>query len=393
MGGREVHIEDLTKGLTKRGHEVTILTTKNPKLLNHEKKNGVDIFYYPKSNPRLYTTIFFKDFVDFFEVINKTKKFDIIHDQNSLLGHSYIFYSKNNLPAVITFHGTYYDELNSRFNVIRSNVASVTKIKSFLSIFKILFGLVQLLIIIKKFDGFIATSNEEVGKIKKYHLIPDDKIYKVYNGVDTGEFKPAFGSAVRQKFGLNREKVILTVSKIEEQKGIQNMILALPEIVKEMKDVKLMVVGSGSYMKHLETLVKKLNVSNYIIFTGTVPIERLPDYFNACDLFVNPTIRQNGYDLTILEAMACEKPVVVSNIGSVPTVIEDGVGGLLVPPGDIKKLAEAVIKVLSDKELAERLGKAARKKVVEKFSVESMVEGTIKVYEEVIRRNKEELKK
>ncbi len=95
-----------------------------------------------------------------------------------------------------------------------------------------------------------------------------------------------------------------------------------------------------------------------------LPFESLPDYFNSCDIFVNPTIRQNGYDLTILEAMACEKPVVVSNIGSVPTVIEEGLDGPLVPTGDIKKLAEAVVKVLKDRELAQRLSIAARRKVV-----------------------------
>ena len=128
-------------------------------------------------------------------------------------------------------------------------------------------------------------------------------------------------------------------------------------------------MGKGDYMANLNNLVQKLSIGNNVIFIGNVPFESLPDYFNACDLFVNPTIRQNGYDLTILEAMACEKPVVVSNIGSVPTAIEDGVDGLLVPTGDIKKLAEAVIKVLKDQELAKRLGKAARKKLEEKFSL------------------------
>lgn len=115
-----------------------------------------------------------------------------------------------------------------------------------------------------------------------------------------------------------------------------------------------------------------------------VPFESLPEHFNACDVFVNPTIRQNGYDLTILEAMACEKPVVVSNLGSVPTVIEDGVDGVLVPPGDVDALARAVVRVLSDEELARRLDRAVRRRVVERFSVDSMVEGKIVVYNEII---------
>ena len=128
-----------------------------------------------------------------------------------------------------------------------------------------------------------------------------------------------------------------------------------------------MIVGDGSYAPKLKKQVSTLNLENNVIFTGMLPFESLPDYFNACDVFVNPTIRQNGYDLTILEAMACEKPVVVSNIGSVPTAVVDGIDGILVPPGDVKKLADAVVRVLKDKELTERLGETAQKKVVSKF--------------------------
>ena len=109
-------------------------------------------------------------------------------------------------------------------------------------------------------------------------------------------------------------------------------------------------------------------------------LEELPDLYAAADLFVNPTVRINGYDLTILQAMACARPVVVSNIGSVPTAVTDGVDGVLAPPGDPEALAARLLAVLGDRERAAALGAAARTTVVGRFSVEAMVEGTLGAY-------------
>lgn len=389
IGGMEIHVQELVEGILKKGHRVTVITTKHPKGIDKEEKKNLKI-YYVGDEPIKYTKKFYEESAEIFDKLNKYEKFDIVHSQSAAAIGLQI-HSKKTPPTVISFHGTSIDEIKSRINVLLSKVSLINKIKSFIMIFKLSMAHILYTIHGYRFDGVVATSNEQVGILTKWHNFTLNNIYKVFNGVDIDDFKPGNKSTVLNKYKIGNNKLILTVSKIIEQKGIQNIILAMPDILKYDGNIKLVVVGEGDYMANLKKLVQKLSVGTNVIFIGNVPFESLPDYFNACDLFVNPTIRQNGYDLTILEAMACEKPVVVSNIGSVPTVIEDGVDGLLVPTGDIKKLAEAVIKVLKDKELAERLGKAARKKVVEKFSVESMVEGTIKVYEEVIRRNKEKL--
>jgi len=388
LGGREIHIRDLAEGLVRRNHRVTILATKHPKGIKYENKNGVDIYYYSKSNPILYRTSHYRDFISFFQEIHWKANFDIVHDQSTLLGISFIKYSKLAIPSVTTFHGTAYDEIKSCLNVICSSVNIISKIKSLLSLFKLTLAYFQFLPYTKRFNGVIATSNEQVEIIKKKYFIPENKIYKVFNGVDTEVFKPNPNTTIRKKYGLEKNKVILTVSKLEEQKGIPNIIRAMPAILKEVKDAKLMIVGDGSYRDELKKLVSKLNLEEHVIFAGTVPFEKLPDYFNACDVFVNPTIRQNGYDLTIIEAMACAKPVVVSNIGSVPTVVEHYVDGILIPPGDINALSNEVIKLLNDKDLANKISKAARTKIVKNFSLDKMVEDTIKVYKDVIEKYK-----
>jgi glycosyltransferase involved in cell wall biosynthesis len=394
-GGMQDHILMLSEKIAEKGHTVVVITTKHPKGKIYEEVNGVKIHYLPTTITGSYFRGgWWEKSVDKFMELHSLKPFDIVHSQSA---GGYYFLKKGlnkkcSLPSIVSMHGTTYDEIKTRLRLM-SIKAPVHYIKSIGFILDHIYQyFIYGLPLIRLSDAVISTSNEQAVIIKKIFFINEAKIFKVFNGIDPTPFSPRKNEIIRQKHNIAPgENLLLSIARLEKDKGIQNIIYAFPEILKIFPDTKLMIVGDGSYAPELRKRVKKLNLENNVIFTGMLSFESLPDYFNACDLFVNPTIRQNGYDLTILEAMACEKPVVVSNIGSVPTVIEDGVDGLLVPTGDIKKLAEAVRKVLTDKELAQRLGKAARKKIVEKFSVESMVEGTIKVYEEVIRRNKEKL--
>lgn len=391
IGGMEIHIQELVEGLINAGHRVTVITTKHPNGIVKEEKGNLNIYYAGDRSLKC-TKIFYKESAEVFTRLNKKEEFDIIHSQ-STAGRGYVMLPSRAVPIVISYHGTTIDEIKSKINVINSRVNLFIKCKSFLLILKYIIGHALFLPSIKKFDAIIATSNEQVGVLKRGYNYPSDKIFKVFNGVDAKVFKPNINITIREKYGIEKYKIILAVSKLQEQKGIQNIILAMPDISERIKNVKLVIVGDGDYKYELKKIIEKNNLDKSIIFTGIVPYGNLPEYFNACDFFVNPTIRQNGYDLTILEAMACEKPVVVTNIGSMPTVIDDGVDGIFVTLGNINELVEASIKVLENKELALRLGEAARKKIIQKFSIESMVDGTINVYKEVIRRNKEKLEK
>lgn len=395
-GGMEDHVMLISKLLVSKGCEVIVLTTQHPIGKVEEEIDGVKIYYLPKTKSGSYFDGWWQESINKFIELNSRKPFDVIHSQSA--GAYYLIKRKinvkYNIPVVVSLHGIAYDEIKTRYNIALSSKTVVDIIKSLLFILKHLYYYVIYdLTFIRGADAIIATSNEQERIIEKTYFIEKERIFKVFNGIDPKLFVYNKNESIKNKYKLLFDtNFILSIARLERDKGIQNIISALPCILKELPYTKLMIVGDGSYAPKLKKQVSTLNLENNVIFTGMLPFESLPDYFNACDVFVNPTIRQNGYDLTILEAMACEKPVVVSNIGSVPTAVEDGIDGILVPPGDVKKLADAVVRVLKDKELTERLGETAQKKVVSKFSVDSMVDGTIKVYEEVIRKQKEKSK-
>ncbi len=390
-GGMQDHVLMLAEQLAEKGNPVEVITTSLTEGGRCEKRKNLRIHYLEGTIPGSYAGGWWEKSLKKFEELHKEVNFDICHSQ-SAGGYSFLrkgYNKKYNLPVVVSFHGTTYDEIRTQMNLF--SLKPVNVVRPIFSILHKMFGyLFSELPYVRSADGIIATSNEQANLIEHLFLMERKKIFKVFNGIDVNVFIPEKTDKIRPVYNiLPTSNFVLSLARLERDKGIQNIIKAMPLILKELPDTKLMIVGDGSFAQELKKMVLKSHLENNVIFTGMLPFDVLPDYFNSCDLFVNPTIRQNGYDLTILEAMACEKPVVVSNIGSVPTAVSDGIDGFLVPPGDKKKLAEAVIAILKDKDLAYRLGIEARRKVVESFSVESMVNGTLKVFEEVIKRKKE----
>ena len=376
-GGMERHIEDLIYGLSRRGYEVVILTTRHPEGITYEERDNVTIYYLGRK-PLDYGEYFQKMAI---KVLRKIESnIDIIHSQSDV-GYGYLKYFGKKHPFVVTDHGTLLGEVKSLLN--EKTPKSI--IHGILLFFKGNFDyhVIRRSLYHKCADKIIAVSNELKENIKKEYRIPEDKLIVVPNGIDINKFKPINVDSLRENLNLGSEKVILSVGALTKQKGHHLLLKVLPEILKEEK-VKLVIIGFGSYLQKLKDMAVKLGIENHVIFAGRVSDEELPKYYNLADIFAFPTLRMEGLPLVVPEAMACEKPVIASRIGGIPTVIENNMDGILIKPGNLKELKERIMEVLRDEELAKKLGKNARKKVVEKFNLDRMVEDTIKVYEEVL---------
>jgi glycosyltransferase involved in cell wall biosynthesis len=377
-GGMEIHIEGLVDGLIKRGHNVTIMTAPHPKGIEKEEKQNLRI-HYLKNKPKYTREKFYRESAKLFGKLNKRENFDVIHSQ-STLACGYAKYSKKTAPLILTSHGTALNEIKTILEG-RSSIKSFLEIPIWLKI-----RLLDEPIILKRADRVIAVSNELGEDIKKQYKVSEEKLVVIPNGIDINRFKAMSVDDLREKWDLTHEKLIMSVGAINKQKGFHLLLKILPNILKEDKNIKLFIVGTGPYLQDLKDMSMKLNISDNVIFTGRVSEEDLPKYYNLADVFSFPTLRMEGLPLVVPEAMACEKTVIASRIGGVPTVIENNRDGILVEPGDLKELKERILEVLSDEELAKMFGKNARKKVVEKFSLDRMVEDTIKVYEVVLER-------
>ena len=186
---------------------------------------------------------------------------------------------------------------------------------------------------------------------------PAGRIDVVPNGVDVDRFSPGPSRTPREPGGL----VVCAVARLIEIKGLQHLIDAVaqaPETVR--RRVRLRLCGVGTYEGELRRRAQAAGLEAQVEFAGLVPYEQIPDELRAADLFALPSL-QEGLPLSLLEAMASGLPVVAAAVGGIPTVIRDGDNALLVAPGDVAGLRDALVRLADDPALRTRLGAAARR--------------------------------
>ena len=222
----------------------------------------------------------------------------------------------------------------------------------------------------------LANSQFTANLVQQVGVHPD-KIDIVHPGCDISRFRPLHPSPdLRQNLlgTRDRGRIILTVGGLVARKGHDMVIRALPRLRQTVPDVMYLIVGDGPYRTHLETLAVALGVQDHVIFAGKVPGEYLPDIYALSDVFVMPSREQldvcdvEGFGIVFLEANACGKPVVGGRSGGIPDAIIDGVTGLLVNPHDPEDIANALARLLTDGDLAVRIGRQGRLRVASDFN-------------------------
>lgn len=230
-------------------------------------------------------------------------------------------------------------------------------------------------------DHYIAISRAVRDVLIEGGVDPN-RISIVHSGVEVRrEDRPA--PDIRAEFRLPPAvRIIGTVGALVDHKGYRYLIEAAPAIMQNAPEAKLVLVGDGELRTDLESLASQCGVENAIIFSGYRPDAHA--LLGQFDIFAAPS-HMEGLNTSILDAMMLGRPVVATTAGGIPEIIEDGKTGLLVPPGNPRALAAAIVDLLRDPEKAERLALAGHKKAVEEFTAERMVEGTIAVYERLLK--------
>lgn len=218
-------------------------------------------------------------------------------------------------------------------------------------------------------DVLLAMSQRCAEGVANVGLSPE-QVRVIYYGPQLERFHPDLdGTPIRERYGLGQSPVVLYTGRLSEITGIAVLIEAIPHILKRVPDCQFLITGKSSpYRERLEQRASELQLSDQLTFSGFVPASDLPLLYGASTLLVYPqSVPYGCMGYSILEAMASGKAVVGSNIAGVPEAIVDGETGLLVEPGEPKVLAEAIIKVLLDPELASQLGQKGRQRALELF--------------------------
>ena len=230
--------------------------------------------------------------------------------------------------------------------------------------------------LLRRASTLMAISQFTKDEILKTGYERPDRICVVYPGVDIQEFRPDIESErIKLRFGLSSKRVLLSIGRLVRRKNHETVLRALPGVIEMLPDTVYLIVGEGREEGHLRRIVKELGLEDHVIFTGYIDQKDLPSCYSACDLFVMPSDivegSFEGFGIVFLEANACGKPVIGSNISGVAEAVEHGVTGLLVDPKDYDGIKDAIIRLLTDKEYSRKLGENGRKRASQKFTWES----------------------
>ncbi len=380
QGGLGVHGYENSKMLAKLGCNVTVLTRFAPSTPVFQKDGGVKVYRVP--DKRVVMSLPFNDFrvflsanlvfniaatTKFFELERK-RSFDICHVHDWLSGISGLTIKEAmGKPMVLTLHST---------ETVRSGERSI----------KTVIDLERLCA--EKADRVITVSNYIKREVVRLG-VNEEKIKVIYNGVDSKRFKPVSKKEkdkIRKKYGLEECKMVLFLGRLDPSKGLDNLLKALPIILGEEPETKVVIAGQGWLEPILATLAKLLGVENHVIFAGYIPSKDLPAIYSAADVFVSPSLCE-PFGITLLEAMACETAVVSTYTGGIPEFVKPMENGILVDAHSPDQLAYAITLLLQDENLRRKIAENGRKTVEKDFTWEKTAIETLKVYEEAMKNS------
>jgi len=188
-----------------------------------------------------------------------------------------------------------------------------------------------------------------------------------------------------------REEETITIGSIKAldlKYGQDIMILAVADLIRKynLKNIRLLIVGGGPEETKYKELAEKLGISGYTTFTGRIDYFKIPEYHSKMDIEVYPSrFDSESFGVSIVEAQACGKPVIVSNVGGLPEVVDDGVTGIVVPKEDVPEVSAAIKRLLDDKTLRNLMGEAGRKRVTEKYDFTKNLSDMINIYHTVLK--------
>ncbi len=210
-------------------------------------------------------------------------------------------------------------------------------------------------------DLLTAPSHDMANTVARHCGFSEDRINVIPNGLDVHAF-----ASVQQRMEkiANDELIVLHVGRLDRTKGIEVLARAIPLVLKRCPNVRFVYVGAdrpdgqgSTWQNRLSTYFAEMGVSNQVTFTGSIDQESLTRWYQQADITVVPSMLYESFSYTVAQAMAASLPIVAARIGGIPETIQDG--GILVDPGDHSQLANAILKLISDRELRVKFGRRA----------------------------------
>lgn len=353
MGGGEVHVAGLVRGLANRGHAIYLAVRPDSPL--RDALAGVIASWHEmplRNSLDLQSARAIAALVDAHGI-------EIIHAH---MGRDYLVAAlackrTNGVKLVLTRHHYLPLKRHALYRWMLRDVAAVIAVS----------------------DSVRESVIERLG-------LPDERVHTVPNWIDPERFKPIERDAARAMFRLRANIVVACIGQVTPAKGQEEFVRAAATIARMRSDIEFLIVGEereeeGPFTAHLNVLATSLGVGEKLRFTGRV--RHIAELLAAVDVVVVPSWDE-GFSLVTIEAMAARRAVLASNVGGMAGIIKDNVTGLLVPPRNVHALTDKLLWLVSDAPLRERLSVQGQRDVYTRFGREQIIERIEAIYNQAI---------
>ena len=373
VGGISRVVYDLSHRLIKDGHEVTVVTYRDGEVPYYEDDKGVKV--YRVDNYMIQPN----NFIDWIlqlnfnmverasQIIAEQGKFDVIHAHDWLvanaaktLKHSF------DIPIVATIHAT---EAGRNSGIREPNQKYINDTEWMLTY---------------EANEVIVNSNYMKSEVQRLFGLPFEKINVVPNGVNLNKFTGMDRDySFRRKYAMDNEKIILFMGRLVYEKGVQNLIAAMPKVLASYHDAKLVIAGKGGMLDELKAQADYLGISNKVYFAGYMNGKDVERMYKAADIAVFPSTYE-PFGIVALEAMLSENPIVVSDIGGLNEIVEHRVNGMKAYCGNPNSIADSILELLYDHKLCADITRKAKNKVRNEYNWSKIAQDTHFTYQKAI---------
>jgi glycosyltransferase involved in cell wall biosynthesis len=358
--GVSYHTLEISKLLRNNGHNITLMTRglwNNTNEVTFEGFRVIKIRSIPFYPLRILSDGYF-----FRKALSELKpQPDLIHVHTPLMPPL-----KTNLPIIATVHGTIKSSIAQRL----SPEAGLRKILSQIA------SSINEVPLLQESGYLIAVNNSIKEDLVSLYNISPERISVIQNAVDTEFFEPGAGSA--------EDNCLVYVGRFARQKGLFEVVRSAREVTKAHPEIKYILVGDGSIKAELQSEIRNLGLEPFFEFPGTIYDRReLLKIYQKASIVLNPSYSETG-PLTLLEAMACGKPIITTNTGLAQIYVNDLENGIKIAAKSVDELTSATIKMLSSSELRNKLGVAARKTALEQFDIQKNIDGIEELYQKTM---------
>ena len=373
VGGIARVVHDLSHRLIKDGHEVTVVTYRDENLSYYENDKGVNVYrvdnymIHPNNFIEWIMQLNFAMIAKASELIQKNGAYDVIHAHDWLVANAAMALKRSfDIPLVCTIHATEAGRNSGIHDETQRYINDTEWLLTYES------------------SEVIVNSNFMKNDIQRLFGLPYDKIDVIPNGINLNNFSGFERDYdFRRQYAMDNEKIILYIGRLVYEKGIQNLISAMPKILSHYNDAKLIIGGKGGMFDELRGQVDRMGLGNKVYFTGYLDSNKVRKMYKCADVAVFPSTYE-PFGIVALEAMLAGVPTVVSDVGGLDEIIQHGENGMKCYAGNPNSIADSVLGFLFDQQLAQNCSKKAKQKVKELYNWEKIAQDTHFTYEKAL---------